>query len=286
MDNELIEMPIPDVPINVKIASNKKIHLSSTTHFHKEIELLSVTHGKMSFSMDNKTIIASQGDIIFINSLVPHSTDVLDENTDILIIQFDPKSLCNHQFLLEYKYLSDFLNQSPKLYELFFQGSPLLAELSAILNKIKSEFDQGNSAFQLYIKAYVYMLLACLYRHKVLIEPKNSTEYNLLDKISLALNYIENNFKEEISLEKLCEMVGFNIYYFCRIFKRATNRTFVEYLNFVRIAEAEKLLMFSTKSITDIALEVGFSSSSYFNKTFNKYKGCNPTIYRKYQFLS
>lgn len=82
----MIKMPIPDIPINIKIVYNKKTHLSSATHFHKEIELLKVTQGRMSFSINNKTFTASKGDIVFINSLVPHSTGVLDVNTDIFII--------------------------------------------------------------------------------------------------------------------------------------------------------------------------------------------------------
>ena len=63
------------------------------------------------------------------------------------------------------------------------------------------------------------------------------------------------------------------------------NRSFNDYLNFVRITEAEKLLVSSDKTVTEIAYETGFSSSSYFIKIFERYKGMPPSAFRK-KFLS
>ena len=75
-------------------------------------------------------------------------------------------------------------------------------------------------------------------------------------------------------------MMGFDRSYFCRIFKSAIGATFTEYLNFVRICKAEKKLATTSESILEISAEVGFSSVSYFNKIFKKYKNCSPSAYR------
>lgn len=76
-------------------------------------------------------------------------------------------------------------------------------------------------------------------------------------------------------------MLHLNKDYFCRLFKKATGTSVIEYLNFARVCKAEELLK-SDMNITDIAYTVGFSSLSYFNRSFNKYKGYSPTCYRKF----
>ena len=79
-------------------------------------------------------------------------------------------------------------------------------------------------------------------------------------------------------------MQNLNPSYFCRIFKRASGSGFIDYLNFVRICKSEKLLAAGTKSILDVSYDVGFSSVSYFNRIFKKYKNCTPTEYRRAQY--
>ena len=75
-------------------------------------------------------------------------------------------------------------------------------------------------------------------------------------------------------------MLNFDPSYFCRIFKSAIGATFTEYLNFVRVCKAEKMLSRTNNSILDISEAVGFSSVSYFNRVFKKYRNCSPRAYR------
>ena len=86
-------------------------------------------------------------------------------------------------------------------------------------------------------------------------------------------------------LSTLSELCGLSEGYFCRQFKNATGSTPMEYLNFVRIYHAEKLLVRSAMPILDVSMEVGFSSVSYFNRMFRRFKGCAPNSYRNAQYL-
>ena len=70
-------------------------------------------------------------------------------------------------------------------------------------------------------------------------------------------------------------------HHFCRIFKKVTGKTFIQYLNFVRLREAEKLLIMSDKSVSEIAVSVGFQNTSYFSHIFKKEKSVCPMTYRK-----
>jgi YesN/AraC family two-component response regulator len=114
----------------------------------------------------------------------------------------------------------------------------------------------------------------------VLVDTEQFFQTKEVQKILPALEYVNRNYNEEISLESVSVMLGFGPSYFCRIFKTATGATFTEYLNFVRICKAEKMLARTNNSILEISETVGFSSVSYFNRVFKKYRNCSPRGYR------
>ena len=101
-----------------------------------------------------------------------------------------------------------------------------------------------------------------------------------VQKVLPVLSYVNTNYQEDIKLRDVASMLSFDESYFCRLFKNATGATFTEYLNFVRISKAEKLLKKSQKSILEISEAVGFSSVSYFNRIFKKYHHVSPRAYR------
>ena len=114
----------------------------------------------------------------------------------------------------------------------------------------------------------------------VLVDTEEFFQTKEVQKILPALEYVNRNYSEEITLEAVSLMLGFDQSYFCRIFKMATGATFTEYLNFVRICKAEKMLSHTDSSILEISETVGFSSVSYFNRVFKKYRNCSPRSYR------
>ena len=93
--------------------------------------------------------------------------------------------------------------------------------------------------------------------------------------------YIDSNFKEHLTLEKLAKIIHLNPEYFSRLFKSITGKNIFEYINYVRINNAGQLLINSDLSILETAYESGFSSISYFNRSFYKIYGCTPSRYRK-----
>lgn len=76
----------------------------------------------------------------------------------------------------------------------------------------------------------------------------------------------------------LCHM---SYSYFSRMFKKVVHRSFREYLNYIRISKSELLLATTDLSITDIAMQTGFSTSSYFIQQFKLYKKISPKQFRK-----
>jgi AraC-like DNA-binding protein len=96
----------------------------------------------------------------------------------------------------------------------------------------------------------------------------------------VGLYVFDNNYVYDITLEDAAALSGFSKFHFSRLFKEYMNCTFYDYLINQRIKATEVLLTDDRLSITDIALQAGFSSISTFNRTFKQKKGCTPGEYR------
>ncbi|HIT85989.1 MAG TPA: response regulator [Candidatus Ornithomonoglobus intestinigallinarum] len=92
------------------------------------------------------------------------------------------------------------------------------------------------------------------------------------------IQFINEHFSENISLQDASERVFFNPAYCSRFFKKQTGENFSDYLLRVRMEHAVKLLK-ENKKITDISRECGYSSSGYFSRIFKDYYGCTPSDY-------
>ena len=153
------------------------------------------------------------------------------------------------------------------------------------MQEIMKEYDERNSAYEAYIISGVYAILGYLYRNGVLADAASYYDTHALQKLLPVLEYIDENYDRDLTLEMISGRFGLNASYFSRMFKKVVGSGFTEYLNFVRICKSEKLLKNTDMCILDIALEVGFSSVSYFNRVFKKIKNCTPTVYRNARYF-
>lgn len=95
-----------------------------------------------------------------------------------------------------------------------------------------------------------------------------------------AQEYIENNFAEKISVEKLAEMFALSRRNFIRRFKKATSNTPIEYIQRVKIEAAKKSLEASGDTINEVMYDIGYNDGKAFRNTFRKYTGLTPAEYK------
>ena len=284
---EVIKISDPEFPIRASYIQSTLEDLSSKPHLHKEIELAYLSKGKMEFTINNETISIHSGDIILINGLTAHSSSQTDNGllTEQYLLQFNPSLILENYQLSEYKYLAPFLNESNAGYRILnVNKSSWIKSIADLIVEIATEIDQKNLAYEMSIKACLYKILTILYRNNVILfSSLGSMNKNeaLLKKLDQAFKLVENHYNEDISVETACKELSLNYHYFCRMFKTATGKTFIQYLNFVRLKNVEKLMLNTDKSIIEIMSETGFSSLNYFNKIFKRYKGVTPSAYRK-----
>jgi AraC-like DNA-binding protein/ligand-binding sensor protein len=109
----------------------------------------------------------------------------------------------------------------------------------------------------------------------------NAQENQKHSVISDAIEFINDNFRNPISLHDVANHVYLSDSYFSRLFKKVTGDTFTDFVQKIRVGEAKKLLEKTDWSITTIALDVGFSSIHYFNELFRKLERRSPSKFRK-----
>ncbi len=98
--------------------------------------------------------------------------------------------------------------------------------------------------------------------------------------ITRAKQFIEEHHTEDLCLEQVARAVHTSIFYFCKLFKKATGINFTEYVSRVRAEKAKDLLLNPHLRVSEIAYEVGFQSLTHFNRVFKKIVGQSPTEYR------
>lgn len=80
--------------------------------------------------------------------------------------------------------------------------------------------------------------------------------------------YIEENYKEKITLEEAASICNLNMYYFSKLFKKDTNIKFVDYVTLYKMEKAKEILKYTDESIVNIAIHLGYDESGYFSKVF------------------
>ena len=99
--------------------------------------------------------------------------------------------------------------------------------------------------------------------------------------INRCFNYIKSHLSENITLKKLADHVQLSPVYLSSLIKKETNQSLSYYINLFRIEESKRLLIYTNKSMQEIACDLGYSYQTHFNTVFKKYERQTPLEYRK-----
>ena len=149
----------------------------------------------------------------------------------------------------------------------------------SILNTSFKDFNQYNQreTFQGNINVNINEEI----KRQEIGNPKKEKLYVNNSIIRPALEYIEENYSENITLKKMGSLCNISTSYFSKIFKRETKKTLPYYVNEIRIERGKELLENSNMPIINISLDLGFSDCGYFIKVFKNLQGITPDAYRK-----
>lgn len=251
-------------------------------HCHDFIEIVIILKGKGHFIINDEKVLVSEGNVLILNPGTYH------------------RSIPDSPHTLTECYLAftdvDFVN-APRNFFPFFHGQKMLGKLPERVKKeiyqlccsIDRESQSRNPGRYFMLKAYLIQVICLLLRFDRQEEIADQHclagyEFKSPNKkyvVQQIMKYMENHYKEKISLDQIAENMYLSPFYISKLFKSETGDTPINYLISLRMKKAKELLdQNSTLSIQEAAAAVGYEDAYHFSKLFKKYYGLSPLYYK------
>lgn len=276
-----LEMPFHCLMMEISQHSSED---TSIPHYHDYIELLYGIDADIDVYINGALYEFKSGDLVIINAKESHSLHFKSSNAYYAVIKVLPEILYNGvQSMSEMKYLLPFITVNSKHERVIKTNTFADDFIHKKITNIMSEWNGKDYGYELSIRADILQIFLCVLRYwqNNNIEAVNKFEYSD-DMIRLIQSVTEYTYQNcaSVTAKSAAEYCNLSYSYFSRSFKQIMNQSFTEYLNYIRISKAERLLSTTQKSISDISDEVGFSTTSYFIELFKKHKQKTPKQYR------
>ena len=256
-------------------------------HFHPEFAIHYMVKGSMLFSLNDELILASEGDIIFIQPNTVYSitppTDLIGMNNYHTFI-FESDFLCGSVGANCYtEILSPIIQNEVDFSCVITEEHPYYEEIRTAMENIVSAAKIHTPLLTLMVKSELLRLFYFVLEYGN--QQKSPTSSKMLKSIQPALYYINKNFEQNITLEQLAKLSNLSVSRFTTKFKQIMGVSAITYVNQVRVKRACQLLTNTKDPILSIATTCGFNNISNFNVLFKREAGCSPHEYRK-KYLS
>lgn len=255
-------------------------------HNHDFIELVYVSSGNGSHSLNGTHLDIGRGDLFFLNigqSHMFHSDNGMELINILLQPQFISEELIHSENALEILGLflfEEFNGVIDKLIShISFRGNEML-ETEVLIKAMVKEYADKKTGYRIALKGYIQVLLTKIFRHMQGMPTNGMLQQ--INKISPEIvKYIEENLYENITLQELAKKSFYNPSYFSTVFKAVYGKTLTEFIHEKRIQEAVRLLHESENSVEEICLKVGYRDKKQFYKVFKEQMGKTPGEFRK-----
>lgn len=245
--------------------------------WHEQIEFLYFRQGSAKILCGDRTIVAEAGDLILINPYELHQVNYHSGQPLYDCLMIDASLYRDtRQGICDTRYF-DLLSDTHACFDNHLGQDP---ELVAHMEALRRELLEQGVAYELSVKAHVFGLFVCLFRHHV----RSRTTFRQMvdnieryERIKPVLEYMRQNISEPIRLEALAKQCSLSPAHFCRVFRQITGTTPVQYLTTLRLHQAAALLRRTDRSVSQIAEEVGFDDVGYMSRCFKKQFGMTPT---------
>lgn len=276
---ESVEYDRPDYPIYIRCDRLSSYpDYRAENHWHEDIELIAILSGKMEYHVGKESLLLREGEGLIVNSRQMHfGFSSSREECSFICIVINPKILSALP-----SYVDDYINpiiQNLNIPYLYLNHSEEWHEEAlSTINRIYGLREEKAKELKI-LSAFSY-LWSVIFENVDLagVKEENSRDS---EKVKLMVSFIEKNYQEKITLSDIARSGGVRESKCCKLFSSYLSLSPIMYLIGYRLNRSLPLLLSSDASITEVALEVGFSSSSYYAETFRKWMGRSPRQYRK-----
>ena len=238
-------------------------------HLHEDrVELNFILSGNGTHVVDGELCNTQAGDVLIHNSGVLH-----DENL-IIDAQINAWCIAVTNLKLPGRPVNELVpkNFSPRI------PCQSVAEQLAQLYPMIHHYAQKKNGYHIansLARAVVLIVEEVIRTSSIAISKENNF---VVEKIR---RYIQEHYAENFNIKELAGMLNANEYYLSHVFKRITHYSPQQYILRRRIGKAQCLLIYTSLSLTEIAVQVGYDDSNYFSRVFKKVIGISPNFYRK-----
>lgn len=246
-------------------------------HWHEELEILYPLNGEADITVEGKKHQLQKKNLTVIESCQVHSTYTYDKTSMFLRIHISKphlKSYLPDIELYRIDCIPDTIDDA--VFPEYLKMCELLAELTRL-------YIMDTPVFRMEAEGLILQVLSHLFRYfSVNTLPQTSdTDILTIDRIRKVISYVEDHYRENITLQDVSDLLGIGKEYFSRFFKKNMGLSFLQYLNEVRLSHVYQGLQDTDLPVAELMTECGFSNQKLFNRSFKELYGCTPSSVRK-----
>lgn len=252
-------------------------------HWHRDLELMYVAAGSVQVECSGQKTVLKEGDGLFFNSKALHRYQVVgEEKCHVCYLIFSPDFVTGGAGTVYHqKYVAPLVSDASFPCQFLYGAVPQDAE---IIGRIRAAFDaaqQGSTGYEYDVRYNVSkaLLLLLLDYQPLALASKHMTPQ--MERLQEMLDFLHWHFNEEVSLTQIAGSAGISSREAQRCFKGILHTSPMEYLHNYRLQVAEELLLGTSDSVLEVGISCGFQNPSHFIKSFRKYRGCTPRVFRQ-----
>ena len=268
------------VPIEAEYRKHKDTGFSGLYHYHDYYELIYCLSGEFNVLTYDKSYRLNAGDVIFINTNMPHGIDFITPESEQYYIKFSQSVLFPYGDTSVYR--AHFLALLATFKDLEYIPASQLEEVDVrtVFKKTADNYKSEEYGYEFLMRAGVLEIMTYVFRARGCDKHSAAVVSDADFPTKEVEKYINENF-QTVTLTEAAKHFSFSYSYFSKKFLTAFGIPFKNYLTKIRVNESMKLLSDSKLSIAEIAVTVGFSSSSHFIESFRKQKAMTPAKFRQ-----
>lgn len=282
---ELTEHRTVVLPIACYLTTiNQNIHGYIPLHWHDEIQFVLVVKGEAIFQINEERVAVQEGDGLFINSGCLHMAEELNQSDCVYIcLNVSPHFVLSQE--LYTTYVLPYVQATNLSYQCVHANEPWGKNILDALANIHQWIQQDSPYFEIDISAQLALMWKNLIMNGFQLE-YDQTKIVKSARMKQMLAWIHLHYAEKITLDDIARAGQLSRSECCRYFKRILHTTPLSYVTDYRIQKSLVLLQEAESTVTEVAYQVGFHSTSYFIEKFRKSMNMTPLAYKKARYLS
>lgn len=255
-------------------------------HWSSKVHFIYIVSGTKRYTIGGVAYMVKEGDILYIPPNVVHASGktgkITDQNFEVIIVAFDPDLLLpqnNDKRIM--KILNPIKNAEALIPNHIQPKDTIYQAIKDGFDAVCDAYIKRKPAYELEIQQHLLYIFTVLYRCYALNDDeRGQKEECRKDQINKAIQYIHENYCEDLNIDVLAKITGFSSPHFMNLFKQYYGVTCVSYINLYRLDKAAYKLINTDEPIKEIALKCGYNNVSFFNRVFKKQFGETPRQFR------